>query len=297
MTGKNFRYWLEAAALRIPLALFRLLGLDRASATGGWLARRVGPRLGVTRRARRNIARAMPELSAHDIERIIADMWENLGRTMAEYAHLDKFSLPAYHARLEIVGTDVPVLVDARGQGALFISGHFANWELMPLTLPRLGYQGGGEVYRHANNPRVNDWMVSLRERHIMARQIPKGAQGAREILKLLKKNKFIAMLADQKMNDGIEARFFGLKAMTTSAPAALAVRYGSALVPACIERTQGAYFRITLYPPIIADASADPAAEIARLTQQLNNFLEERIRARPHEWLWLHNRWPADDS
>lgn len=292
MTRKQIRYRLEAAALLSLIGLFRLLGLDRASAFSGWVARRIGPRLGVTRRARRNLARAMPELSTPEIERIVADMWENLGRTVSEYAHLDTFARADQAHRLELVGDEIMTRLHDEGRAAMFVSGHFANWELMPLAITRAGY-AGGEVYRHANNPFVNEWILALRRRAIMPTQIPKGPAGAKEILKVLKRKQFIAMLVDQKMNDGLEADFFGLKAMTTSAPASLAVRYGAAIVPACIERVAGAHFRQTFHQPIEVDKSADPFDEIARITQALNDFIEARIRARPHEWLWLHNRWP----
>lgn len=293
--AKKIKYRLEAMALRIPLALFRLLGLDRASAFGGWLARTIGPKLGVSRRAKRNIAFAMPELAEDEIDRIVTDMWDNLGRTMAEYAHLEKFTQPEHAHRLDIVGGEIVQALQGEGKGAMFVSGHFGNWEVMPMAVRLLGFEGG-EVYRHANNPAVNEWIIGLRQEHVMPVQIPKGAKGARDIIKLLRQGKSISMLVDQKMNDGIEATFFGKPAMTTSAPASLAVRYGAAISPACIERTHGANFRMTFYPALEINREAEPFDEVARVTQVLNDFVEERIRARPHEWLWPHNRWPKED-
>jgi KDO2-lipid IV(A) lauroyltransferase len=91
MANKDFQYRVEALLLKVTLALFRLPGLDRASAIGGWLGRSIGPKLGITRRARRRIARAMPELSEADVERVVVAMWDNLGRVALEYAHHDKF--------------------------------------------------------------------------------------------------------------------------------------------------------------------------------------------------------------
>jgi hypothetical protein len=66
------------------------LPLDCASALGGALARRIGPLLGVSKHARRNISRAFPELSETEIARVVAGMWDNLGRVAAEYPHLAK---------------------------------------------------------------------------------------------------------------------------------------------------------------------------------------------------------------
>jgi len=291
MNWKKLRYRLEASMLWLPLTLFRLLGLDRANDMSGKLFKSAGPRLGISRRAHKNIRHAMPELAPGDVERIVEGMWDNLGRTISEYAFLENFAKPEYASRIELQGVEVLKDIRSRGKGGLFVSGHFANWELMPLVMQQHGYEGGG-VYRHANNPYVNDWMVNLRARATGAVQIPKGAAGARQIVKLLRDNKFIAMLVDQKMNDGIETLFFNQPAMTTAAPAGLAVRYGAPLIPAHFIRKGGSHFVLRVYEPIYAREGADPFEEIARLTQALNDFLEARIREHPSQWLWVHNRW-----
>lgn len=289
--NKNIQYRLEAVALREMLAFCRILGLDRSSALGGWLGRTLGPRLGISRRARGNIARAMPELSPEAIDRIVAGMWDNLGRTAFEYAHLDKFSRPEESARIEIIGAE-PLLELARaGQGALVVSGHFGNWELMPLAMRLKGLDGSG-VYRAANNPYVNEWMVAMRRELIVPEQIAKGPKGTRQLIKAVREHRFIGMLIDQKLNDGIEARLFGLPAMTTPSPAGLAVRYGTPIFPAIIERVHGANFRLTVFDRIEVKQDAEMNSEVVRITQALNDFLEARIREKPENWFWLHNRW-----
>jgi Kdo2-lipid IVA lauroyltransferase/acyltransferase len=291
MFDKRLQYLAEAALLKAMLAFCRLLGLDRSSALGGWLGRTIGPKLGITRRARNNIARAMPELSNAEVERIVVGMWDNLGRTAFEYAHLDKFGRPEESHRIEIVGIDAMHAHAKSGHGCLLVSGHFANWELMPLAMRLEGLDGGG-VYRAANNPYVNDWMVSMRRELTEQEQIPKGPKGSRQLIRAVRQNRTVAMLVDQKLNEGIEVKFFGLPAMTAPTPAGFAIRYGSILFPVCIQRTQGAHFRLTVYDRIEARPGAEPTEEIIRLTQAINDFLEVRIRENPSNWFWLHNRW-----
>jgi KDO2-lipid IV(A) lauroyltransferase len=87
---KQMRYLIEAAALIALMTAFRLLPLDAASGLGGWLGRTVGPRLVASRRALGNLESAMPEIPAAERQKIIAAMWDNLGRVMAEYPHLEK---------------------------------------------------------------------------------------------------------------------------------------------------------------------------------------------------------------
>ncbi len=292
MSNKAVRYRLEAAAALPLFGFFKLLGLERASAFGGWLLRTVGPHVGITRRARKNIERAMPELATSDVDQIIRDMWDNIGRTIGEFAHLDAFKEPEHQSRIALKG--LGHMQELRDRGAMLVSGHFANWELLALAMRLHGFDGGA-IYRHANNPTIDKWIVRLRSRAIYPVQIPKGPKGARDVIRIIRKKGFICMLADQKMNDGIEATLFGLKAMTPATPGAMAARYGIPIVPVTIRRTTGVHFVEEIHEPIFADQTADPHAETARITQKLNDFLEAEIRANPAQWLWMHNRWPKD--
>ena len=83
---------LEAWGAALSFGAFKLLPRDCASALGGALARRIGPSLGVSRHARRNLSRAFPEFPETEIARVVAGMWDNLGRVVAEYPHLRKIS-------------------------------------------------------------------------------------------------------------------------------------------------------------------------------------------------------------
>src|SRR5471032_2982478 len=132
---QKLRYGAEAAAFFAFMGFFRLLGLDGASAVGGFIGRQVFARTRVTQRARDNLKAAFPEKSDAEIEAVIAGMWDNLGRTIAEYAHLDKFvasNKPG--ARLFVSGDAISDAEVAKDSGTLFLSGHFANWELMPIA-------------------------------------------------------------------------------------------------------------------------------------------------------------------
>lgn len=55
---------MQAAALRVGIYLARVLGPAAASNLGGHVARTIGPWLPVSRVARANLSRALPELDA-----------------------------------------------------------------------------------------------------------------------------------------------------------------------------------------------------------------------------------------
>ncbi len=287
----KLQHYPEAAVFFAVIALFRALGLERASAFGGWLTRTIGPRIKASDRARRNLALVMPELSSDEVEDIVYKMWDNLGRTAGEYAHLDKFTAAGTNAHIELVGEEIFNSVRAEGKGAIMVSGHFANWELMPLALRERGGRGA-EIYRAPNNPFIDNWLIRQRSTHIFPVQIPKGAEGGRPLLKVIRAGQDVAMLVDQKMNDGIPVPFFGLEAMTPPAAAALSLRYKVPIIPARMERLKGTKFRLIVHEPPVLASTGDMNMDIYNLSVWLNEFLEKAIRERPEQWLWLHQRW-----
>jgi Kdo2-lipid IVA lauroyltransferase/acyltransferase len=76
---------IEGCGAVVLFAAFRLLPINWASALGGAVARQAGPLLGISKRARINLRRALPGLPTTEIERIVTGMWDNLGRVAAEY--------------------------------------------------------------------------------------------------------------------------------------------------------------------------------------------------------------------
>jgi KDO2-lipid IV(A) lauroyltransferase len=269
---------------------FGLLPLDWASAIGGALARTIGPRLGISKRARLNIRRALPELADHEIAKTIAQMWDNLGRVAAEYPHLRQIRVFEPGGRVETHGFEHMDRAVAAGRRMIIFSGHIANWEIGMLAAVQYGVEVA-QIYRAANNPLI-DRMIT-RFRSIGGELIPKGTVAARRAIAVLRRGAHVTMLADQKMNDGIPVPFFGRPAMTASALAALALRFDCDVLPARVERLGGARFRLTVFPPLPLPRSGDHHADVATLMTRVNQTLEGWIRDRPQEWFWVHRRWP----
>ena len=287
----KLRYGAEAALFLAFMGLFRIMGVDAASAVGGFIGRNVFARTRVTARARENLTRAFPEKSEAEIDAILRQMWDNLGRTVAEYAHLDKFDLCGADPR--IVTENVEIAEAVRGKAVLMLSGHFANWEIMGIAASRFGLDGA-IVYRPPNNPYVDRFIARARAKKGYADQISKH-NGAKRIFSFLRTGKAILLLADQKTNEGVAAPFFGRDAMTTPVPAMLALRLGVPVVFASNKRMGGARFRVTMHPPLEFAPSGDQDADVQAMTAAINLRLEEIVRADPSQWLWIHRRWPTE--
>jgi KDO2-lipid IV(A) lauroyltransferase len=287
MTRKELRQRLEALAVRLLFGLFGAMPLDTASGVAGWLARFIGPRLRVSKTARRNLRAAFPRMGEAEIEPIVAGMWDNLGRVVGEFPHLERIA----RERVELIGAENIDLLRDDDRPGIFISAHLGNWEVngavavqrgLPLHL----------VYRAANNPWVEDIYRRGRADAALA-LIQKGSEGARRALDVLRKGGHLGMLVDQKMNDGVPIPFFGRDAMTAPAVAQFALRHNCPLVPARVERLGGARFRLTVSPPLAMPHSGERHEDIRRLMTGINALVETWVRQTPDQWLWLHRRWP----
>ena len=155
--SQKLRYGAEAFAFFLFMGFFRLLGVDAASALGGFIGREIFARTGATRRARENLAAALPEKSSAEQNAIIRTMWDNLGRTVAEYAHLDKFGVTGPNPRIQVEHIEIGDAM--RNKSVLLLSGHFANWEIMPIAAAQFGLEGA-VVYRPPNNPYVDRYIA-----------------------------------------------------------------------------------------------------------------------------------------
>jgi KDO2-lipid IV(A) lauroyltransferase len=284
---------LQAVTAVVVYTVFRILPIDMASALGGWLSRTIGPHLGISRRAVKNLRAAFPEKSETDIAAIVRGMWDNLGRVAAEYPHLGKIVVGGDDGRVEYIGGEyVDLLRDGDGSG-IFFSGHLGNWEIVSLGATQHGV-ALDRIYREANN-RLVEWLYQHGRAAVEGALIPKGPAGARGLLKALKSGRHLAMLVDQKMNDGIPVPFFGRDVMTAPALAELALRYDCPVVPARITRLKGARFRLTVLAPLELIRTGDHKADVAANMAQVNALMEQWVRDTPEQWLWLHNRWPDD--
>ena len=270
---------------------FAAMPVGLASAIGARLGRLIGvlaPKL--TRRALRNVERALPELPRERHRAIVRGMWDNLGRSLAEHPHIDQL----WDGRIEMVGAEYLLALAAKEKHpCLLVSGHIANWELFPSTGAHHGLKLT-VVYRKPNNPLIDYLMTGCR-RVGGGYFVPKGQKSARAMIKTLVNGGAIGMLADQKFNDGIPVPFFGIPAMTAPSLAQLALTYRCPVVMGRPERLDGAHFRITVMPPELVPDTGNREADVLAYMTRINALLESWIRERPEQWFWLHNRWPDE--
>ena len=271
----------------------RAMSLEHASRFGASLLRRIGPLAGGPQRTMtRNLRMAFPDWSEAAIQKTAIGAWETLGHIAGEMPHLGQMR-PYESARIEVVGADKLDAVAASGKPVVFFGGHMANWEFLSPTIC-LRPLDCLITYRALNNPHIDRCIAQARFDSGIQALAPKGA-GARDLMRALGRGASVALMNDQKFNEGIPVPFFGHDAMTAPGPTRLAMRFGVMLMPMSVLRTGPARYRVTVFDPFLPDNDPDEKAAVYKTVLRINRFVEDRIREAPDQWFWMHNRWPKE--
>ncbi|MEM9469390.1 MAG: lipid A biosynthesis acyltransferase [Pseudomonadota bacterium] len=274
---KTIRYLLEALLVYLLFGIFKLMPAAWASNIGGFLGKLIGPKLAASRKALRNIENALPKA---DHQKILIGMWDNLGRTFAEYPHLKTI------AQKKTVLHGANHLEANKDKTAIIFAAHLANWEITPITAAVQRNFVAHSIYRAPNNHFVGDLLMRCRNLNGLLKPIPKSKSGTRDMLKRLQSNQAIGFLIDQKYNEGTAVNFFHAPAMVSPAYIQLTQKFNCALIPARVKRLKGCSFEMEVFEPIETNKSE------AELLSETHLMLENWIKEAPEQWLWLHRRW-----
>ncbi|MEW6539236.1 MAG: lipid A biosynthesis acyltransferase [Pseudomonadota bacterium] len=286
---QDFAWRLEAFGFQALFGFLRLLGVERASGLGGWLLRTLGPLTGTQKTVMRNLRIAFPDMPSDEREALALAQWDQTGRTFAELAVMDH--LTPEGGRVEVVGMERLHALRDSGKPAVLISGHLANFEVMAAVIMAAGVPCQ-VTYRAANNPYVDALIRQSRERYGIRLFAPKG-DGTRELMAGMKRGDSIALLVDQKYNQGPEVEFFGQPVNASPGAARLALKFDTVMLPLSVVRLPGVRFRVTAHEPIVVNQSEDKAADTLAGIQAANRFVEDRVKEHPVDWFWVHKRWP----
>lgn len=282
---------LISSAYDVAEFLARLFPIDAVSDFGAWVCRNLGPLTGAHRVAETNLRIAFPDASDEEIARLLRAQWEEFGRTFAEYPVLDRIITDP--GRVEVVGAERLAEI-AAGAPVVFISGHFSNFEVMSAAIVHAGIVCQ-ITYRALNNTYLEERVRRNRLRYGVRLFAPKGTQGARALLRALARGESVALMNDQKFNGGVAAPLFGVMAYTAPGPASFSRRFGIPIQPMSVQRTHKARYRVIVHEPFQVADTGDADADIEAGVRRINAFIEDRVRARPAEWFWVHRRWPKD--
>ena len=284
---KYIKYFLQYCFVVICFSIFKILGPALSSNLGGKLFEVIGPIFRSKNIIKKNLKIAMTNIGSEEITKISKLMWNNYGRVFAEYMFIKDFRFNKLGSNIQVEGQDILENLKKTNQSAIFISGHFANFELMAMHIEKSGLDLCA-IYRPLNNIFINKIMERIRKKYICKNQIKKGIGGVKNLINFTKKNYSTALMIDQRVSEGTLSNFFNKKAYTTTIPAQLVKKFNMPIIPVYIERLNGLNFKIKICKPLYFEEKSS----IQYITDELNLVLQEMLKLNPYQWIWSHNRW-----
>ena len=280
-----FKYFVQSIFIYLFFFIGKVLGISVSRKLFSRIFLFVGPLFKSKNIIDYNLKIYSSNLSNNEKNFIKSEMWKNYGMTFIEYAFLRFFQRNTSQTKID--GEEVLTRLIKQKQQAIFISGHFANYEMMSMEIVKRGVQLA-TIYRPLNNFFLNPLMEYLRRKYVCKNQIKKGVLGVRNAIKFLKKGHSIALMIDQRVSEGERVDFFGKPALTTTLPAQLSLKFDLPIVPVFIQRDKNNKFLIKFYNEI----KFEKIKNKFEIKKKLNLILEDMIKKNSGQWIWTHNRW-----
>jgi len=286
---KTIKYFLQAIFIYLFFIIIKLIGLTMSRKFFTSLFNKIGPLIKSKQTTDNNLEKFLGSHNQNTKEKIKFDMWANYGKTFVEYLYLKKFKNTNFH--IQIKGEEILNEIKKNNKSVIFVSGHFANFELMSMELTKRNIKLA-TIYRPLNNFFLNPFMEFLRKKYICQNQIEKGLIGVKESINYIKKKISIALMIDQRVSEGKRLPFFDHPALTTTMPAQMALKFNLDIVPIYIARNSNDTFVMEIYEPIKIVKKNDIETNKLNISIELNKILERMITKDPGQWIWTHNRW-----
>jgi len=282
---KKIKYFIQAIFVYLFFIIAKLIGLNLSRLLFSFIFRTIGPIIKSNRIINKNLSRFYSNPSHIDLKEIKSNMWSNYGMTFIEYIYLHKFRKENIHINIE--GEEILNQISKNKKPVIFISGHFANFELMSMEITKKKIDLA-TIYRPLNNFFLNPFMEYLRKKYICKNQIKKGLNGVKEVIDFINRQHSIALMIDQRVSEGTKIKFFNEYALTTTLPAQLAFKFNLDIIPISLKREKNKFFKMKIHKPLKNYEYKDKL----ELSKNLNEILEGMIEANPKQWIWTHDRW-----
>jgi len=232
--------------------------------------------------ALKNIKKAMPEYSNKNTDKLIPKLYEHFGITFIEALRHNSMNFDR-----ELTVENLSILDDtlALRKGVILLSGHFGNWELIPVWLAKKGYPLYCIIQR-LKNKGANKFLFEHRSftgAALLYRNTP-----FNELENVLEKGKILALASDQDFRKkGVFLDFFNIPSSTPKGAAVFHLKTGAPMIfTICYLNTNGKWhLKFDTIPTYKND-------KVETIMQRYNHILENEIRKRPEQYFWFHRRW-----
>ncbi len=240
-----------------------------------------------------NIKRVFTELTDREIVSIAKSNFEKLGINVIEFLLMPFIPGKEIPARFTIEGKEFFEEALQKGKGAIGLTFHFGNWEVSGIASKLLGCDIVALARPLKRRVFLNAFLNNLRS--LTGLTVIVNENTGQEVMKLLKENKIIAILGDQreKSSRGVFVDFFGTKVSTSKGVATIAMKTGTVVIPVYAVRKGFLRYAFVCGSPIEMERKGNIEELIGKNMRKVNAFLETIIKQYPDEWFWVPRRWP----
>lgn len=241
-------------------------------------------------RMERNLALAMAQElpSPKDRTAVVRRAWRNFAQCILETTRLMHGPKEAIAAAVAIEGEEHLKRALAKGRGVIALSAHLGNFTILGGRLAAAGYSFTALI-KQPRDQRFAELMNAYRARVGVATISAKPRRNAaRGVIKALRANHVVLVIADEFKSGGVPVDFFGVPSLAPRGPATLALRTGAATVPMYVTRDSEDRLTLHIEPEIELVQSGDLERDVAENTVLFTRHLEAMIRRYPDQWNWL---------
>jgi KDO2-lipid IV(A) lauroyltransferase len=284
------RYRAGELALRglvgvLPHLPQRLIGVSTC-----WLARAAYVSLWrYRRRMRENIEAAYADrLSAKEKEILLWSAWLNFARGVLDTIRVMHLSKEHIVDLVDLEGEEHIRRGLEKGKGVLALSAHLGSFTLIGARLAAGGYPFS-VVVKQPTDERVAALLDRYRSRvGIETISAKPRRDAARKVLKALRANRIVLLIADEFKGGEVHVDFFGIKAPAPRGPATLALRTEAVTLPMFVIRQSDDRLLLKVDDPLAPVVRPDVEESVAATTALFTAHIEAAIRKHPEEWNWL---------
>lgn len=221
-------------------------------------------------------------------KRLVRAAWDNFARGVHETIAAVRSPIEMIRDAVAMEGEEHLQRALAKGRGVIALSAHLGSFTLIGARLAAAGYP----FYVVVKHPRdaglarlLDHYRAVVGVKTIAAR--PR-REAARHILKALRNNEVVLMIADEFKSGGVEVEFLGRMVPAPRGPVTLAMRSGAAVVPVFMVRDGQDRLTLYMWPEIELVESGEIQDDVASNVALFARQLEAMVRRHPDQWNWL---------
>jgi len=231
-----------------------------------------------------------------DEEKVVALVRQacvNIAKGHVDLFRLGRLSVDDIRGMTQVEGKDYLMEALAAGKGAVVVTAHMGNVDLMAQIPQSEGIPACGPV-EHVEPERLFQYTLRLRQRHGLRLMPSDGPMIG--LFRALRRGEVVCLPCDRDIADNAsEVEFFGSPARLPDGPVRVALRTGAPLVPAFARRLPDDSFAIRVEPPIELPNTGDHEADVRAAMEKVVEALERNISRYPEQWLVIAPVWPMD--